>query len=460
MRRPHTQTFFIVSLLLLDACALILAFQAAYFIRFHSSIFLHFFPASKGVPPSALYYSSLFGLLPVWIIVFSYLGLYNAQLQSAYDEFIQVLKAVILCTLLTGMISFTIRNVEYSRLMIGLWALLGFLLAYALREIDKKLFQTLSARSRVPQKVVVIGRGKVVDAIKQMSHRQPFVQVQFMSPSVPVEQLAEYVKANSISEVLLVQSSVTSPFILEAAKVCERGSIDCRVIPDLLEMRRGQIIFDGFCGLPTFHLKPLSLYGSNYWMKRSFDLAASFVISLVIFIPCLIISLWIKMDSPGPVFYTQERVGLRGKKFKLFKFRTMNSDADMHIERLKHLSDRAGPVFKMKDDPRITRAGKFLRKYSLDEFPQIINVFLGDMSLVGPRPQVLWEAEHYDDTAKKRLRVMPGITGLWQVSGRAALSYEEMINLDIYYLENWSLGLDLKIMLRTLPAIFAKEGAY
>src|SRR5262249_17363998 len=135
-------------------------------------------------------------------------------------------------------------------------------------------------------------------------------------------------------------------------------------------------------------------------------------------------------------------------------------DADAHLEKLKARSDRSGPVFKMKDDPRITRVGKWLRKFSIDEIPQIINVLKGDMSLVGPRPQVLWEAAHYDDHAKKRLRILPGITGLWQVSGRASLSYEEMIDLDIFYLENWSLGLDLKILIRTLPAVFKSEGAY
>jgi lipopolysaccharide/colanic/teichoic acid biosynthesis glycosyltransferase len=180
----------------------------------------------------------------------------------------------------------------------------------------------------------------------------------------------------------------------------------------------------------------------------------------VIAIPLFLISVLIRLESAGPALFTQDRMGLRGRKFKLYKFRTMVANADDYIEELKHLSDREGPVFKMRDDPRVTRLGKWLRKFSIDEIPQILNVLMGDMSLVGPRPQVLWEAAHYDDFATKRLRVMPGITGLWQVSGRAALSYEQMINLDVYYLENWSLGLDLKILLRTLPAIFAREGAY
>jgi lipopolysaccharide/colanic/teichoic acid biosynthesis glycosyltransferase len=138
----------------------------------------------------------------------------------------------------------------------------------------------------------------------------------------------------------------------------------------------------------------------------------------------------------------------------------MVQNADNLLEKYKSQSEREGPVFKMSNDPRITRIGKLLRRYSLDELPQIINVLKGDMSLVGPRPQVLWEAKAYDDWSKRRLRVLPGITGLWQVSGRAALSYKEMIELDIYYIENWSLGLDINIIFRTIPAVLTKQGAY
>src|SRR5262249_54085860 len=149
-------------------------------------------------------------------------------------------------------------------------------------------------------------------------------------------------------------------------------------------------------------------------------------------IPWVVIAVLIRLDTPGDALFSQDRMGFLGRHFKLYKFRTMVADADAHIEKLKHLSDRSGPVFKMRNDPRITRVGRFLRRYSLDEVPQILNVLKGDMSLVGPRPQVLWEAAQYDEYAKKRLRIKPGITGLWQVSGRAALSYEEMINLDIF----------------------------
>jgi exopolysaccharide biosynthesis polyprenyl glycosylphosphotransferase len=460
MRRLHLPYFFVASLVFLDACALILAFQGAYSTRFNWPLFVQHFPVTKGVPPRDLYLGTLAALLPMWILVFSYVGLYRDTLLSAYDELIHVLKGVLLCALLTTAMSFALRDVEYSRLAIGLWTLYAVLLVYALRELDKTLFRYLMHRLMGPQNVLVVGKGKALEVIRHMTARQPFVRTIYTETLPSAAEFADYVRQKRISDILLVQGSVPAQTILDAAQLCDKDNIECQVVPDLLEMRRGEIIPNGFCGLPTFHIRPVSLHGTNFLLKRSFDIVMSLLILSVIILPLSFVALLIRLESPGPALFTQDRMGLRGRKFRLFKFRTMVVNADDYIEGLKHLSDRTGPVFKMKDDPRVTKVGRWLRKFSIDEMPQIINVLFGDMSLVGPRPQVLWEAAHYDDFAKKRLRVMPGITGLWQVSGRAALSYEQMINLDIYYLENWSLGLDLKILLRTLPAIFAREGAY
>jgi exopolysaccharide biosynthesis polyprenyl glycosylphosphotransferase len=460
MRRLHVRTFFVLSLVLLDACALILSFDGAYWTRFSWPFFLQHLPVTKGVPPLDLYRQTLWALLPMWLGVFSYVRLYHDQMESAYDEFVHVLKGVCLCAILTTAMSFAFKGVEYSRLVIGLWATFSTIFAFFLREVDKVLFRQLMLRTSGPQKVLVVGKGKALDVLRRTSQQQPFLKTFFLDSISSMTALEEELRKKQISELLLVQGSVAAQTILEAARLCEALQVDLKVVPDILEMRRGEIIFDGFCGLPTFQIKPASLYGTNYLLKRAFDVTVSLAILSVTIIPLLFISLLIRLDTPGPILFTQDRMGLRGRKFKVFKFRTMVSNADDYMEKLKHLSDRSGPVFKMKDDPRVTYVGNWLRKFSIDELPQILNVLTGDMSLVGPRPQVLWEAAHYDDNAKKRLRVMPGITGLWQVSGRASLSYEEMINLDIYYLENWSLGLDLKILLRTLPAIFAREGAY
>ncbi len=407
-----------------------------------------------------LYQRSLWALLPMCVMVFFYLGFYREVLLSAYDELILVLKGVFLCALMTIAMTFAYRGVDYSRLVILLWTVYSVVFVYVLRECSKGLFRALVDKTNGPRHVLVIGKSKASILIKDISAIQPFLKTSFLDNIPKDHDFLSYCKTHHISEVLLIQAAFPPTTILDTAKQCEILGIPCQILPDLLEMRRGEIIMDGFCGLPTFGIRSLSLYGSNYALKRSFDMVISIIILIICLPLFLLLSILIRLDSPGPILFTQDRMGFLGNKFKLYKFRTMSADADRQIEKLKHLSDRSGPVFKMKNDPRITRIGKWLRRFSLDEIPQILNVLTGDMSLVGPRPQVLWEAAHYDEHAKKRLRVKPGITGLWQVSGRASLSYDEMIDLDVFYLENWSLGLDLKILIRTFPAIFAKEGAY
>jgi lipopolysaccharide/colanic/teichoic acid biosynthesis glycosyltransferase len=172
------------------------------------------------------------------------------------------------------------------------------------------------------------------------------------------------------------------------------------------------------------------------------------------------IAVAVKLDSPGPVLYSQSRVGRNGKEFRCFKFRSMVDGAEQLQQQLDELNESTGPLFKMRDDPRCTRVGRWLRRLSLDELPQMINVFRGEMSLIGPRPNLPSEVAHYQEWHKKRLSVSPGITGLWQVSGRSDLTFDEMVLLDIYYVENWSLGLDLSILLRSIPAVLGARGAY
>ncbi len=443
-----------------DAGMVLLAFQAAYWTRFHSLSFLTHFPALKGIPPIELYHQGLWVVLPVWLLIFTSLGFYRESWAGAYDEFVQIVKGVGLAALITMAMSFSYREGDYSRLVLGLWSLYSILGVFMLHEIFNWALDHIASRWIGPRAVLVVGKGKAVEAIRDEANKDPLMEVHALDHIPQEKDLRQLIEKKRIRELVLLQGSLSRDVILETARLCETLFVECRVVPDLFEMRRGQIIMDRFLGLPTFDIKPLSLHGSDYVLKRSFDIVLSLLILSVLAIPLLLVSLLVRLDSPGRVLFSQDRMGLRGRKFKLYKFRTMIHDADAHLEKLKHRSDRSGPVFKMKNDPRITRVGKWLRAFSVDELPQIFNVLLGDMSLVGPRPQVLWEAAAYDDHARKRLRVMPGITGLWQVSGRAALSYEQMIDLDVFYVENWSLGLDLKILVRTLPAIFAKEGAY
>jgi exopolysaccharide biosynthesis polyprenyl glycosylphosphotransferase len=196
------------------------------------------------------------------------------------------------------------------------------------------------------------------------------------------------------------------------------------------------------------------------WTKRVMDVCLT-TLGLVCIAPLFgIIALAVKLDSDGPVFYRQERVGKNGRTFWMLKFRSMRQDADKLLEELRERNEAIGPLFKMRDDPRITRVGKLLRRWSLDELPQLLNVLKGEMSLVGPRPPLPSEVAKYEDWEFGRLRTVPGITGLWQVSGRSEVPFKDMVRLDIHYIRTWSLGLDLEILMRTVPAVLTNRGAY
>jgi exopolysaccharide biosynthesis polyprenyl glycosylphosphotransferase len=200
--------------------------------------------------------------------------------------------------------------------------------------------------------------------------------------------------------------------------------------------------------------------GVAYLIKRTMDLTGALVLLVLLAIPMLIVAIAIKLDSPGPVIFRQTRVGKNGKVFTFFKFRSMHTGADARLEELQGFNETQGATFKMKNDPRITKMGRFIRRSSLDELPQLFNVLAGQMSLVGPRPGLVREAANYRPDQYRRLAVTPGLTGLWQVSGRSSLSFEEMVRLDIYYVEHWSLWFDLKILFRTIGAVIRAEGAY
>ncbi len=213
-------------------------------------------------------------------------------------------------------------------------------------------------------------------------------------------------------------------------------------------------------GLPLIHVKIPSFSGGTYLFKRVLDVCSS-AFALLVFSPIfLAIALAIRLDSPGPVFFGQSRVGRDGREFKVWKFRSMAVDAEERLAELKAANEGSGLLFKMKDDPRVTRVGKFIRKYSLDELPQFWNVLLGDMSVVGPRPPLPSEVTAYDGTIFRRLYIKPGITGPWQVGGRSDLSWEESVRLDLRYVENWSVLDDIIIMWRTVKVMVKPSGAY
>lgn len=230
--------------------------------------------------------------------------------------------------------------------------------------------------------------------------------------------------------------------------------------PALTDIAGPRIHTQQVAGLPLIHVTTPTLEGGQRVVKRLFDVVVSAILLVLLTPVLLVVALVIKLDSRGPVFFIQERVGVEGSVFRMFKFRSMAVDAEERLAALTARNQGSGVLFKMKNDPRVTRAGRILRKLSLDELPQLINVLEGSMSLVGPRPPLPREVEAYEQHVRRRLLVKPGLTGLWQVSGRSNLSWQDSVRLDLYYVENWSLAGDLIILLRTFRAVFRSTGAY
>jgi exopolysaccharide biosynthesis polyprenyl glycosylphosphotransferase len=248
--------------------------------------------------------------------------------------------------------------------------------------------------------------------------------------------------------------------ILALLRVCQRYEVRAQVVPDLLQLSLNRVEFNNMAGIPMLSTRDVSRSRWARFTKRALDLTLVGLLSAPALLLAGIIALAIRLESPGPVLYSGLRVGRDGKLFKMVKFRSMVVGADRQKTELEAYNEADGPIFKMKNDPRLTRVGRFIRRISLDELPQLYNVLLGQMSLVGPRPPLLEEVAMYKPWQRQRLAVIGGITGLWQVSGRSDLTFDELCLLDIYYIENWSLALDLRILLQTIPHSLFGRGAY
>jgi exopolysaccharide biosynthesis polyprenyl glycosylphosphotransferase len=246
----------------------------------------------------------------------------------------------------------------------------------------------------------------------------------------------------------------------EIVRICRAAGVDFRVAPDLFELSYDRVNVANLSGVPLIGLKEVSLRGWNLVLKRALDFSLILLALPVVLPLAFLVAFAIRRDSDGPAIFRQERVGKNGQRFTALKFRTMVADAEERKADLTAFNEADGPIFKMRDDPRLTRVGRLLRRSSLDELPQLWNVVKGEMSLVGPRPPTPDEVSQYEEWHYRRLEVNPGLTGLWQVLGRSDTSFDEMVRLDIYYAENWSPGMDLRILIETVPAVLSGKGAY
>jgi exopolysaccharide biosynthesis polyprenyl glycosylphosphotransferase len=322
------------------------------------------------------------------------------------------------------------------------------------------------------RRALLVGTGEHIEAVAHAlgENQGPINVVGFISLTPrpdnglrslgSLENIGGVIDANRVDEVIIADPAFPQQEAVELVDACHQRGVRVHVAPSTMEILIHRAEFVPGQSVPLFELKPPVFEGVDYAMKRTFDIAGASLILLALSPVLAAIALTIKITSRGPIVYRSVRPGIGGAPFACLKFRTMERDADQRQADLESLNEATGAIFKIKDDPRLTPVGRFLRRFSLDELPQLVNVLKGEMSLVGPRPLPMRDFDRLESWHKKRYLVLPGITGLWQVSGRSDLDFDDLVRLDFLYLERWSPFLDLTILLKTVPAVFARRGAY
>jgi len=423
------------------------------------------------------------GTIPLWLLVFQYYGVYRREVRrlsvSTFDEFPETIGALAVGAWV--MFSFLAVTSRGNPTGWAIWAFvaLAWLFLMVILPLGRALVRiSLSFYNPFRTSTLVVGAGEVGRSLvgRLARHKEyglrvvGFLDTESLDADSGANQvqllgrpseLRNIVDKYGISRVIIAFSRTPHPLILGVIHECQEMKVDVSVVPRFFEAFSHRVELEDVEGLPMMSLPRYSRHGFVMrFAKRLMDLLGTICVSLILTPLLLLVSILIKLGSPGPVFFRQERMGKDHRRFEMYKFRSMHTGAEDRRDELADRSDTTGPIFKMKDDPRITRVGRVIRRLSIDELPQLINVFKGEMSLVGPRPLPYAEAEACKGTADMRHMVQPGITGLWQIMGRSDIPFEQMVQLDYLYVTNWTLRWDVKIILRTVMAIVRKRGAY
>lgn len=487
--RRRSELWIVGLAMAIDAIALFAGFIGAHAVRMGLGLFPG--PAER---LRVEHWWTLGLLLPVWVVIHGVNRLYQPKvLEARLDHAGGIIKSVTLGCLLVLALGFITRT-EYfceKRLVLGFaWLFTMSLSVVGRLGLLRGVYRRYFAGQRRLQRIVIVGAGaegtrflqriRTSDALEYEvcafvddDPAKRGIAIEGVRVHGTVDELPEIARAVSADQVFVAIPSLGQEGTLAMMSHCMRAQLPVRLVSDLLHLLVSDTSVETIDGVPTYDIRGESAPQLALFLKRAFDFLVSGTLLLAFSPFFLFIALLIKVFSPGPVLFKQVRAGQFAREFTMCKFRTMRLETDDSIHRdyainfitgkrleFEDKKKRREQVFKMTRDPRITPVGAMLRRTSLDELPQLLNVFLGEMSIVGPRPPIFYELNHYKEWHKKRLRAKPGLTGLWQVSGRSSVPFDEMVLLDLYYIDHWSLKTDLEILFRTIPVVLSGDGAY
>ena len=473
------------AMVIFDAFVISLVFMLAFLLRkyFHVFYKLDLLPGANIVvdtPYLSLsdYLVVFFFVVPIWSISLYLNGIYNSLRTKTIGEVIYIIiKSAILAAILFGAVAFLFKLKFVSRAFFAIFFILSSCFIAAEKIIIFSIMHYVRKQGYNYRMMLIVGTGKrAAQFISKINNHPEWgfriagiidyeevhrgKDIEGIKVMGTLEDMPHILHNNSIDEVVfLVPRSMLSA-IENSLYVCETEGVRTNIAVDLFELKIARARQTELDGLPLITFETTVARAWQLFIKRAIDIMLS-GLGIIILSPLfLIVSLLIKITSPGPVLYLQKRAGLNGRRFILYKFRSMHKGAHEKLSELLEKNEMKGPTFKMKNDPRVTTLGRFLRKSSIDELPQLFNVFMAHMSLVGPRPPLPQEVAQYAPWQRRRLSMRPGITCLWQISGRNKIGFDEWMKLDLQYIDNWSLLLDFKILLKTIPVVLFGIGAY
>jgi len=481
MKVPKSKRKISLLYLAIDFFFIFLCFWSFYFYRYFKGNFWNGIKCLFSLQFNSLpLFSEYFSLFFFFCIIISFslqnYGLYGTKRgRSLTKEIFYVFKAVAFSGMLSIGLVFIAKFHGVSRLVFFefLLAIVFFLSIW--RALKRWYVESLVASGYNNQNVLIVGAGQVGKFLAQKLSKQRYLGLKFIgflddhrktgehSSEGKIlgktSELERIVNQKFIDQVFItfpLQGELVNKIISQARKL----GVGVKIVPEYFENSTNRISISYIGSIPLLEYYGKPELEAELMVKRFMDIVLSFVGLMILSPLFMAIAILIKLDSPGPIFYISPRIGRKGKIFKFYKFRSMSDGAEKDLDKLLDKNEKDGPIFKMKKDPRTTKIGRFIRKYGIDEFSQLWNVLKGDMSLVGPRPPTPSEVDRYKNWELKRINVIPGMTSPYVIQGRSDLSFEEWVRLDLDYMENWSLWLDLKILLKTVPAVIKGKGAY